>query len=136
MATEETSYLDVKDAITLHILLMRRWREVRFGVDRRDLLESALARPRQTANYENADLIRQAATLCFGLIKNHPWLGGNKRTASFLMETFLGMNGVELLLATDAEIVAMVLAVEANAWKVDEIESWLRKRVRKSDEKE
>ena len=135
MATEETSYLDVKDAITLHILLMRRWREVRFGVDRRDLLESALARPRQTANYENADLIRQAATLCFGLIKNHPRLGGNKRTASFLMETFLGMNGVELL-ATDAEIVAMVLAVEADTWKVDEIESWLRERVRKPDEKE
>ena len=72
MATEETFYPDAKAAITLHILLMRRWREVRFGVDRRDLLESALARPQQAARYENADLARQAATLCFGLVKNHP----------------------------------------------------------------
>ena len=107
---------------------MRRWREVRFGVDRRDLLESALARPQQAARYENADLTRQAATLCFGLVKNHPWLGGNKRTATFLMETFLGMNGLELL-ADDAEIVSMVLDVEADFWKVDEIASWLRERV-------
>lgn len=128
MATDETFYPDAKAAITLHILLMRRWREVRFGVDRRDLLESALARPQQAARYENADLTRQAATLCFGLVKNHPWLGGNKRTATFLMETFLGMNGLELL-ADDAEIVSMVLDVEADFWKVDEIASWLRERV-------
>jgi len=48
---------------------MWEWNEFRFGIDRRELLESALARPKQAAIYENADLIRQAATLCFGLIK-------------------------------------------------------------------
>jgi death-on-curing protein len=46
------------------------------------LIESVLARPQQAAAYENADLIRQAATLYFGLVKNHPWVGGNKRTSS------------------------------------------------------
>jgi prophage maintenance system killer protein len=45
--------------------------ETRFGVDHRSLIESALARPQQAAAYENANLIRQAATLYFGLIKNH-----------------------------------------------------------------
>ncbi len=134
MATEETFYLDAKAAITLHVLLMRRWSEVRFGVDRRDLLESALARPQQAARYENADLVRQAATLCFGLVKNHPWLGGNKRTASFLMETFLAMNGLEVFVS-DTEIVTMVLAVEADTWKVDEIESWLRERAKEPSRK-
>ena len=131
MATKEIFYLTVTEAITLHILLMQRWQEVRFGVDRKDLLESALARPQQAFAYENASLIRQAATLCFGLIKNHPWLGGNKRTASFLMETFLEMNDFEIFVDDD-EIVEMVLAVESDAWKIEEIEDWLRKRVKKN----
>ena len=50
---------------------MKIWGETRFGVENRDLVESALARPGHAAIYENADLVRQAATLCFGLIKNH-----------------------------------------------------------------
>ena len=130
MATEETFYFSVQEAVTLHILLMREWRETRFGVDRKDLLESALNRPKQAANFEDADLIRQAATLCFGLVKNHPWLGGNKRTATYLTEIFLEMNGFELA-ATDEEIFETVLKVESDAWKVDEIKNWLRDKVEK-----
>lgn len=130
MAIDKTVYISAVEAITLHILLMQEWNEVRFGVDRKDLLESSLSRPKQAANYENADIIRQSASLCLGLIKNHPWLGGNKRTATFLMETFLEVNGFELI-ADDFEIVEMVLAVEADKWKVDEIEGWLRVRVEK-----
>lgn len=130
MATEQIFYLSVEEAITLHILLMRRWQESRFGVDRRDLLESALNRPRQAGNFENADLPRQAATLCFGLVKNHPWLGGNKRTATYLMEVFLELNDLELT-ATDEEIIEIVLEVESGVWKVDEIENWLRNKIKK-----
>lgn len=91
----------------------------------RPLLESALARPRQAAAYENADLIRQAATLCYGLIKNHPWLGGNKRTATAIVNEFLKRNGF-MLAASISETLELVLAVEADRWKVDEVESWLR----------
>ncbi len=57
---------------------MRRLLEVRYGVFEPSLIESALARPQQAAAYANADLPAQAATLCFGLIKNHPWVGGNR----------------------------------------------------------
>lgn len=128
MEIDKIRYLTVIEAITLHILLMQSWQEVRFGVDRKDLLESALARPQQSSAYENSDLIRQAATRCFGLIKNHPWLGGNKRTASFLMETFLEMNDL-LLIAENKELVELVLAIEADLSNVDEIENWLRKKV-------
>lgn len=107
---------------------MREWREVRFGIDRKDLLESALNRPKQAANFEDADLIRQAATLCFGLVKNHPWFGGNKRTATFLMEIFLRKNEL-VFTATDEETFEMVLKVESDTWKTGEIESWLRERI-------
>ena len=130
MAIEEIFYLSTEEAISLHILLMRDWRETRFGIDRKDLLESALNRPKQSANFENADIYRQAATLCFGLVKNHPWLGGNKRTATFLTEVFLEMNGFELN-ATDEEIYKIVLLIESDAWKADEIDNWLREKAEK-----
>ena len=130
MAIEETLYLSLEEAASLHILLMREWREVRFGIDRKDLLESALNRPKQASSFENANIFRQSATLCFGLVKNHPWLGGNKRTATYLMETFLELNDFELT-ATDEEIFEMVLEIESDAWKVDEIENWLRDKVKK-----
>lgn len=104
---------------------MRAEGETRVGVDDRTLIESALARPQQAAHYENADIIRQAATLCFGLVKNHPWKGGNKRTATLLMKVFLWRNGFRYL-ATIPETIQMVHHVEADLWKVDEIETWLR----------
>jgi len=78
LATDEVKYLSYAEAVLLHILLMREWRETRYGVFDRALLESTLVRPRQSATYERADLIRQAAALFLGLIKNHPWVGGNK----------------------------------------------------------
>ena len=128
MATENFVYLTTPEAIKFHVLYMRRIGETRFGVFDRNLIESALARPNNAAFYENADVIRQASTLVFGLIKSHPWEGGNKRTATFLMSIFLKRNGYKLKTET-LEIVEMVLAVEDDTWKVDEIEIWLRQRV-------
>lgn len=127
MATEPVSYLNYAEAVTLHIMLMRRLGEAHFGVFDRSLIESALARPRHAATLEGADIIRQAATLCFGLIKNHPWIGGNKRTATILVDRFLHLNGVELR-TTVSETVEMVLAVETGIWGVDEIADWYRQR--------
>ncbi len=125
MATDEIIYLTFDEAIWLHFDLMMDWKETRYGLEFRHLLNSALARPKNEAAYTNADIIRQAASLCFGLIKNHPWTVGNKKTASHLMEIFLKLNGYEL----DCEIIdsiEMCLAVEVDEWKVDEIENWLR----------
>lgn len=129
METEAIVYIEFDEAVWLHFELMWSWKEVHIGVDRRDLIESALARPKQTAFYQDADIVRQAASLCFGLIKNHPWRGGNKRTATYLMRSFLLLNGIEVEYEVD-EMVEMVLAVEADEWKVDEIDAWLRVRVR------
>lgn len=133
MATEEIVYLEYDEAVWLHFELMWTWNEKRIGVDRRDLIESALARPLASAVYEDADIVRQAATLLFGLVKNHPWRGGNKRTATHLMRVFLAANGYDLIFTAD-EMVEMVLAVESDAWKIDEIENWLRARTKKIEE--
>ena len=130
MATEKVVYLTYLEAVAHHFELMMVLGEIRFGIDSPDLIKSALARPQQSAVYENADIIRQAATLCFGLIKNHPWLGGNKRTATYLTEIFLEHNGYYLNYKL-IEIIELSLNVEADIWKIDEIENWLRTKVEK-----
>lgn len=131
MAIDETVYISYEEAVLIRIGLMRALGETRYGVDFRDLIQSALSRPRNAALYANADIIAQAATLLFGLIKNHPWLGGNKRTATTLMRRFLELNGYQRNW-TIAEQIELVLAVESDKWKVAEIEKWLRARVKKA----
>jgi len=128
LAIEPIKYTNFAEAVFIHLRLMKCLNEVRYGVDSRDLIESALARPQQSASYENADVIRQAATLYFGLIKNHPWVGGNKRTATAIVDDFLYRNGCEIKTSL-GEIIELVLAIESNRFSVDEIEIWLRQRV-------
>ena len=125
MAIEKTLYIDYLEAVEIHFELMRYYGESRIGIFEPNLIESALARPKHAATYENADIIRQAATLCFGLIKNHPWQGGNKRTATALTDSFLWRNGWSLKVKR-SEIIELSLNVESDLWKVDEIENWLR----------
>lgn len=128
MTIEKTRYISYPEAVFLHIDLMREYGEIRFGVAFPELIESALARPQQAAAYENADLLRQAATLCFGLVKNHPWVGGNKRTTTHITNAFLIANGQELM-ASIKEVIEFVLAIEADRYQVEEIEIWLRAHV-------
>lgn len=94
------------------------------------MIESALAQPKNAAVYEDADIIREAASLCYGLIKNHLWHGGNKRTATALTDSFLYRNGFDLQTSLK-EIIELSLNIESDAWKTDEIEKWLRERTKK-----
>lgn len=128
MAIEETTYLSYSEAVLIHILLMRISGETHYGVFDRALVESALARPKQARAYEEADLVRQAATLCYGLIKNHPWVAGNRRTATAVTNEFLKRNG-KIIHAPTRKVIELALAVEGDRWQVDEIEVWLRPRV-------
>jgi death on curing protein len=128
LATENFVYLTVAEAVKFHVLYMRRVGETRFGIFDKRLLESALMRPQHAAIYENADIYRQAATLLFGLIKNHPWEGGNKRTATFLMSLFLKRNGYKIAAATN-DLIELCLKIESDVWNIDEIETWMRDKV-------
>lgn len=128
----ETNYIEYAEAVALHHETMARFGDARCGVFSQSLIESALARPQLAAQYENADLIRQAATLWFGLIKNHPFLGGNRRTATFVTKSFLERNGLKVIATTD-EFVELCALVQSDVWKVDEIENWLRERIKKTE---
>ncbi len=118
-------YLTYAEAVGEHFAVMWSHSETRYGVFDRALIESALARPQQAAAYDNADLYTQAATLCFGLIKNHPWIGGNKRTATHLTDCFLQHNGYEIV-CTNEDLLELVYAVEADQWDIARITEWMR----------
>ncbi len=122
------SYLNCEKAIELHIELMKSFNETRCGLNSREMLESALARPQNVASYENADIIRQTASLYFGLVKNCIWRGGNKRTATILIKEFLEINGFQATWTLE-EVMQLGRNVDTDAWKVDEIENWLRDKV-------
>jgi len=128
LATEPAKYLTYPEAVVHHIELMRALGETRFGIFDRALVESALARPKHAARYDGADLPAQAATLCYGLIRNHPWIGGNKRTATHLTDHFLRVNQQEIV-ATAAEVVQMVLGVESGEVDLTTLTQWMNAHV-------
>src|SRR4051812_20874623 len=60
------------------------------------MLESALYRPRQKEAYGEPDLCDLAAAYLFGIVKNHPFVDGNKRTGLAAADLFLYFNGFSL----------------------------------------
>ena len=96
------------------------------GIRDENVLESALARPRQKWHYaEDADIPTLAAAYAFGLSKNHPYRDGNKRIGFLALATFLGMNGFELD-ATDAAVIAEMLALADGRVSENELIDWVR----------
>jgi death-on-curing protein len=96
------------------------------GIRDENVLESALARPQQKWHYaDNTDVPMLAAAYAFGLVKNHPYRDGDKRIGFLAMVTFLGMNGYELE-ATDAEVVAEILALADGSVSEDALADWIR----------
>ena len=57
------------------------------------LLESALARPRQVYSYRSVDIAALAAAYAAGVIRNHPFVDGNKRIGFMAAYVFLACNG-------------------------------------------
>lgn len=128
MPDTETIYLTAEEIVALHNALLGAGDVDPEGVVRDwNLLESATARPRMAAYYEVADTPRQAATLLWGLIENHPFYDGNKRTGWVAMRTFLILTG-QTLRATEDECFNLVVAV-AQALSLDATEAWLREHV-------
>jgi death-on-curing protein len=97
------------------------------GIRDENVLESAIARPRQKWLYsERSDVAILAAAYAFGLVRNHPYRDGNKRIGFLTMVTFLGMNGHELE-ATDAEVVAEFLALADGSVSGEALAAWIRR---------
>lgn len=96
------------------------------GVRDDGLLDSALARPRQLFAYgdPSPDICALAASYAAGIVKNHPFVDGNKRSGFMAAYTFLGLNGLELN-ADEAQAVAMIIALANGDIDAEAFARWL-----------
>jgi death-on-curing protein len=103
------------------------------GVREPHLLSSALARPHNRFAYDEAsDLAALAASYAHGIITNHPFVDGNKRTGYVVARLFLALNGYDVDASQDEKYVA-VYGVAAGTTTEDEFAEWLRERLRLRD---
>ena len=89
------------------------------------MLESALDRPRNKWAYENAGLPALAAAYGFGIAKNHPFVDGNKRTSLLAIYTFLGINGIDFIVA-EADAAALIFALAAGEVGEESLARWIK----------
>lgn len=130
---KEPYWIDLRIALALHQEVIREHggsEGIRSGGH--ELLESALARPRQRLAYDSAtDLCDLAASYLIGLGKNHCFLDGNKRVAFAAAATFLRMNGLRLR-SDETEAYAIVIDVIENRVTEPELSVWLRSHAKKA----
>ena len=94
------------------------------GIRDEGLLDSALGRPENLFGYGQPTLSQLAASYVFGLVKNHPFVDGNKRIGFAMGALFLQLNGRRLV-ATEADAVLQTLALAAGEIAEDVYAGWL-----------
>jgi death-on-curing protein len=101
------------------------------GIRDGGMLDAALARPMQLFAYNKPSLCELAAAYAFGLVKNHPFIDGNKRTAFTVAVTFLELNGRRLT-AAEADAAVQTLALAAGAISESAYAAWLQANCRRA----
>ncbi len=110
----EPGWIDEQDALTLHDRLLALHGGAA-GVRDDGLLKSALARPQQHFAYaEDAGIVQLAAIYTAGIVRNHPFVDGNKRTGFVVGILFLELNGFAFT-ASEEEAAQAVLALASGA---------------------
>ena len=99
------------------------------GIRDNGLLDSALTRPQQIFAYGRPSLCDLAAAYAFGLVRNHPFLDGNKRIGFAVAVLFLELNGRRFT-APEAEATLKTLALAARELDEAGYAAWLRKQSR------
>jgi death-on-curing protein len=121
----EPLWIEERDTLAIHDRLLALHRGAT-GVRDRDLLESALARPRQHHSYaKTSDVVEVAALYTAGIICNHPFVDGNKRTGFVIGVLFLELHGFDCK-ASEADATQAVMALAAGTVDEAAFTEWLR----------
>ena len=121
---KEPYRLTREECLTLHDLILSHYGGIA-GVRDENMLESALARAQQLYAYGKPSMAEMAAAYAAGIVKNHPFLDGNKRTGFMLGAGFLERNGFEFY-ASEAEVVVRTLALAAGEMSEAAYAEWLK----------
>jgi death-on-curing protein len=120
----EPVWITVEDCLSFHDKVLARFGGAG-GVRDAGLLESALARPRHLLAHGTPTLFDLAATYAHGIVRNHPFFDGNKRSGLLAAALFLEANGIRFAAAEEAAVVQM-LALASGAITAEDFALWLK----------
>jgi len=123
-------FLDLEEVLAIHHDQITRSGGTA-GIRDLGLLQSALATPQAGVGkqYFHADLFEMAAAYLFHIVRNHPFVDGNKRTSVTAALVFLEMNGIEIR-ASDEALVKTVLAVAEGKLQKGALAEFFRRHTR------
>ena len=126
----EPIWIDERDTLALHDRLLALDGGLP-GVRDVGLVQSALARPRQLHAYgDKPDIIDLAAAYTAGIVRDHPFIDGNKRTGFLLGVLFLELNGYRFT-ATEESAAQAILSLAAGTLDEPAFAAWLRANVKR-----
>jgi death-on-curing protein len=117
-------WLTIEEAMAIHERLLEEHGGLA-GVRDPALLESALARPRHRFAYGESDLFAVAAAYADGIVNNHPFLDGNKRTGFVAAALFLESNGFRFN-APEEQAVLMTVGLADKSIPAEQYAQWLK----------
>ncbi len=128
---KKPAWIETRDVLAIHDRLLALHGGAA-GVRDRALLESALARPRQHHAYaDSPDIVEMAALYTAGIVQNHPFVDGNKRTGFVVGVLFLELHGFDFA-ASEADADQWVMGLAAGRLDEASYVGWLRENVRRS----
>ena len=125
----EPTWLNREECLAIHELMLAQHGGLA-GLRDEGLLESALSRPRNLLAHGSPAHAELAASYAAGIILNHPFLDGNKRTGFLVAAVFLEVNGFEFT-ATEESVVVKTVALAAGKLKEKAYAAWLQENLRK-----
>ena len=134
MKTKNLLWIEERDVLAIHDCVLALHGG---GKGLRDLalLQSALARPRQHHAYaDSPDIFEMAALYTAGVIRNHPFVDGNKRTGFVVGVLFLELNGFDFR-ANEEDATQAVMSLAAGVLGEGAYAAWLRANVRRKRRK-
>lgn len=129
MKNKEPRWIEERDALAIHDRLLALHGGA-IGLRDRGLLESALARPRQHYAYAGeSDVVEMAALYTAAIVRNHPFVDGNKRTGFVIGVLFLELHGFDFK-ASEEDATQAVMALAAGTLDEGGYTAWLRENAR------
>jgi len=122
---KEPVWIGRGDCLAMHEKLVERFGGLQ-GTRDEGLLDSALNKPLHLFSYGNPSIFELAASYAVGIVKNHPFLDGNKRTGFVAAALFIEANGFSFR-ATEEEAVLETLALAAGESTESDYAAWLTK---------
>ena len=127
MPSSEVQFLSLDEVLEIQTVLIERFGGPQ-GVRDLGLLESALYRPR-SGYYD--DLVEMAAAMFESLIKNHPFVDGNKRVAFFATDVFLRLNGYKFEVEAKSAHGFLMRLFETDSCDLEHLRPWVGESIRK-----